>query len=155
PPTITPPPPPFVPPPKIQIQPPPKAIQRVTHVKPPVKIPPSPLPPAPPSPPSNAPPSPPVPDHIAGATPINGAKVEYPEDMQEENREGVAHVLCDVEADGHTSNCHVTSVTGGHEFAEAALDFVRRARYQPAVRNGVPVREANHPYTITFRLGDE
>ncbi|GBQ29856.1 TonB periplasmic protein [Gluconacetobacter sacchari DSM 12717] len=103
----------------------------------------------------NAPIGPPVPDHLAGARPVNNVKLDYPEEMLEENREGRVTVVCDVEQDGTTSNCAVTSVQGGQAFSQAALDYVRRARYQPAVKNGVPIKEFHHPYTITFRLSND
>ncbi|GBQ91529.1 TonB periplasmic protein [Gluconacetobacter johannae DSM 13595] len=123
----------------------------MTHTPPPKAMPPAvPTPPAP-----NAPVGPPVPDHLAGARPVNNIKLEYPEDMLEENREGRVTVVCDVEATGETNNCAVTSVQGGQAFAQAALDYVRRARYQPAVKNGVPIKEFHHPYTITFRLSND
>jgi len=149
---MTQPPPPYIPPPKIQIQPPPQqhVIQQVTHEKPP-----APVPPSPPSPPVAAPVGPPVPDHLAGARPVNNVKLDYPEEMLEENREGRVTVVCDVEPSGETSNCSVTSVQGGQAFAGAALDYVRRARYQPAVKNGAPIKEFHHPYTITFKLSDD
>ncbi|GAJ28488.1 energy transducer TonB [Acidomonas methanolica] len=153
PPQMTQPPPPYIPPPKIQIQPPPQkhVIRQVTHVKPPAPMPPatSPSPPAP-----SAPPGPPVPDHAAGARPINGARPVFPEEMLEENREGSVTVACDISAQGYTSNCTVTNSSGGHAFVEAAMDFLHKARYQPAVLNGQPVVEHHHVLHINFTLGD-
>ena len=63
-------------------------------------------------------------------------------------------VVCDVEASGETSNCKVKSVQGGQDFARAALEYVRKARYAPATSNGVPVKELQHTYTISFSLND-
>ncbi|MFT8952629.1 MAG: energy transducer TonB, partial [Gluconobacter sp.] len=149
------PPPPYIPPPKISVPPPPKAIQRVTHAKPPHPVPPSPTPAPEPVPaPPQGPPAPAVPDHTAGASPINGAKPEYPEEAQEENREGKVTASCDILPNGHTANCAIVSSTGGHEFVESALDFLRRARYQPAVVNGAPVTEHHHILHVDFTMGD-
>ena len=124
---------------------------KVTHTKPPKA-----MPPARATPPSDAPVSnaPPVPDHMAGTSPLNHVVPEYPEEMSEEGREGVVSVACDVEPSGVTSNCQVVSVKGGQAFADAALKAVRRSRYAPAVKNGVPVKEFHHLYTITFSLND-
>ena len=145
-----PPPPPYIPPPKIQVPTPPPPM-RVTHTKPPKA-----MPPVKAMPPSDAPVSnaPPVPDHSAGTSPLNHVVPEYPEEMSEEGREGVVSVACDVEPSGETSNCQVVNVKGGEPFAEAALKAVRRSRYAPAVKNGVPVKEYHHLYTITFSLND-
>ncbi|CAM2817067.1 Protein TonB [Komagataeibacter xylinus] len=129
--------------------------------KPPVEVhmikePPKAMPPARATPPADAPVSnaPPVPDHSAGTSPLNHVVPEYPEDMSEEGREGVVSVACDVEPTGVTSNCQVVSVKGGQAFADAALKAVRRSRYAPTVKNGVPVKEFHHLYTITFSLND-
>lgn len=154
PPQMQQPPPPYIPPPKIQIQPPPQkhVIKQVTHTKPPVPQPPAPV--ATPAPPSPNP-APAVADHSAGATPINGARPVFPEEMLEENREGSVRMACDIGTDGRTSNCEVVHATGGHAFIEAAKDFLRRARYQPAVVNGQPVVEHHHVLNINFTLGDD
>lgn len=135
----------------IKEPPPPPPPMRVTHTKPPKA-----MPPVKAMPPSDAPVSnaPPVPDHSAGTSPLNHVVPEYPEEMSEEGREGVVSVACDVEPSGETSNCQVVNVKGGEPFAEAALKAVRRSRYAPAVKNGVPVKEYHHLYTITFSLND-
>ncbi|GAB6855507.1 energy transducer TonB [Asaia astilbis] len=154
PPQMTTPPPPYIPPPKIQIQPPPQkhVIKQVTHEKPPAPMPPATVS-APPTP--SAPVGPPVPDHSAGASPINGARPVFPEEMLEENREGSVTVACDIGTDGRTSNCEVSNSTGGHAFVEAAMEFLRKARYQPAVTNGQAVVEHHHTLHINFALGDD
>lgn len=157
PPQMVTPPPPYIPPPKIQIQPPPQknVIKQVTHEKPPKPQPPATAEHISTEPPSHpGPPSPAVADHSAGASPINGAKPVFPEEMLEENREGSVTVACDIGTDGRTSNCAVMNSSGGHAFVEAAMDFLRRARYQPAVTNGQAVVEHHHVLHINFALGD-
>ncbi|QDH16718.1 energy transducer TonB [Swingsia samuiensis] len=162
PPQMVPPPPPYIPPPRINVQPPPKAIKRVTHVKPPHPVPPSenPIPSPVPVAPTQAaapkaPPAPSVPDHSAGAHPINGAKPDYPEEAQEESREGKVTASCDILPNGRTANCSIVSSSGGPEFSDSALEFLHRARYQPAVQNGVPVIEHHHILHVDFTLGDD
>nr|WP_239019468.1 energy transducer TonB [Novacetimonas pomaceti] len=134
-------------------EPPPPPIKHVTHEKPPKPMPPAKVTP-PPS--SNTPVSdaPPVADHMAGSSPLNHVVPEYPEEMSDAGREGVVTVACDVETTGATSNCQVMSVKGGQAFADSALRAVRQSRYAPAVKNGVPVKEFHHLYTITFSLND-
>ncbi|MFT8657646.1 MAG: energy transducer TonB, partial [Acetobacter papayae] len=150
PPVMAVPPPPFVPPPKIAVPPPPKPpIRRVTHAPP--KTPPAPqqmtaeAPPVPVNVPS-------VPDTAAGSVPLNNVQPVYPPEMEEDNIEGRVTLVCDVETTGMTSNCTVRSVTGGQAFAASALDYVHRARYHPALRNGAPVKELHKVYVIRFRL---
>ncbi|GLQ65495.1 energy transducer TonB [Gluconobacter kondonii] len=156
PPQMEQPPPPYIPPPKISVPPPPKAIQRVTHAKPPHPVPPSPTPSPEPVPaPPQGPPADAVPDHSAGARPINGAQAVYPDEAMEENREGHVTASCDILPTGKTANCTIVSSSGGHEFVESALDFLRRARYQPAVVNGAPVTEHHHVLHIDFTMGDD
>jgi protein TonB len=72
--------------------------------------------------------------------------------MQQSGREGQVDITCDVDTNGSTSNCTVTSATGGTAFAEAALAYVQQCRYKPAVRNGVPVKEPHHTFHIIFTL---
>lgn len=155
PPQLTAPPPPYIPPPKIKVPQPPKPVVRhVTHTKPLKPVVPSPHVAATPAPTSSAPPGPAVPDHVAGSRPVNHVALEYPDEAQDEGREGRVSVVCDVEPTGETSNCKATSVTGGQDFARAALDYVRKARYVPATANGVPVKEFHHTYTISFSLNE-
>ncbi|WP_218062253.1 energy transducer TonB, partial [Endobacter medicaginis] len=101
-----------------------------------------------------APPGPAVPDHDVGERPLNGGQPEYPEEMQDQGREGSVNVTCDVDTTGKTSNCQVTSTQGGSAFARSAMDFVSTRRYTPRVHNGVPV-ESRHTFHITYRLGSE
>ena len=135
------------PPPLIQVQqpPPPHAIQTVTHAAPPPNTPPQVYRPAPAAPPG-------PPDHSAGSRPINNVQLEYPEDMQDAQRQGRVSISCTIDADGDTSDCRVLSSQGGGSFVRSALDYVHRARYVPAVRNGQKVTETNHVLNITFAM---
>ncbi len=147
PPQLAAPPPPYVPPPDIQIQPPPQpqnnAITAVSHAPPPTTN----YVPAPPKP-AQA-----VPDHDVSAVPITNDAPVYPQQMQDEGREGRATVACDVDTSGHTSNCAVVSVVGGEAFARSALAFARSHVYRPAVHNGVPVA-SRKAWTLQFKLND-
>jgi protein TonB len=145
PPKLAAPPPPYIPPPEIQIAqpPPPTPVATVATV----------APPAPQAPPvQRAPPAPAVPDSEVSARPISGGTPKYPPRMLDQGREGHVDVTCDVDTDGSTSNCTVTSVTGGQAFADAALEFVKTARYKPRILNGVPVKEPHHKFSIGFTL---
>lgn len=93
------------------------------------------------------------PDRSAGSRALNGVKMNYPPDMEAAGKEGRVILSCDIEADGHTKNCNVIEAKGGNSFKEEALRYVASARYRPATRNGMPVKEKNHRLTISFKLG--
>lgn len=94
------------------------------------------------------------PDRSAGSRPINGAQIAYPPEMEEAGKTGRVILSCDVEASGNTSNCKVIEATNG-SFKAEALKYASRARYSPATRNGLPVKEYGHRYTINFKLDAE
>jgi len=146
PPKLAPPPPPYIPPPEIQIAqpPPPTPMATVATV----------APPAPQAPPVARVVAPSVPDSEVGARAINNVKLTYPPRMLDQGREGQVEVTCDVDADGGTSNCSVGAIDGGQVFADAALAYVKAARYKPAIKNGVPIAEPHHKFNIVFKLGN-
>ncbi len=144
PPDLAPPPPPFIPPPEVNIQQTvtqTNAIQAVTSAPPP-----APVAVAPP-----APPAPAVPDQEVSARPISGAPLVYPKRMQDTGREGFVLIECVVDTAGHPSDCKVAEAHGGDAFGDAAMNYVKEARYHPAVRNGQPVTE-KHQWRIDFKL---
>lgn len=131
--------------PEIVVQPPPttNAIVAVTHATPaPQAYRPTVVAPAPQA----------QPDRDVSERPIAGAPLQYPPQMQEEEREGSARVSCQVDTDGNTSDCRIDSSTGGSAFGSAALNYVKHARYRPRTHNGVPVA-APHQWNIVFKLG--
>lgn len=95
------------------------------------------------------------PDRSAGSRALNGVKMIYPKDMEAAGKEGRVILSCVIEPDGRTNSCNVVEAKGGQSFKEEALRYVAAARYRPATRNGVPVREMNHRLTISFKLGAE
>ncbi|MCX8667331.1 energy transducer TonB [Acetobacteraceae bacterium B3987] len=159
------PPPPYIPPPKIKVAPPPKPPIQHSHQKAPKTkaAAPQPAPSAPAqssaaaSSSTSSDTSSSDSDHSAGAMPINNVRPEYPEEAQEENREGSVTASCDILTNGKPANCKLLKVKGGHDFAESALNFLEHSpvRYQPAMSGGQPVVEHNHVLHVDFTLGDE
>lgn len=88
----------------------------------------------------------------AGSRPLNGEEIKYPLHMFEQNKEGKVVLTCDVEKTGETSNCHIIQSSGEEDFDRESLRFAGNARYRPATKNGVPVKEYGHKYTISFRI---
>jgi periplasmic protein TonB len=146
PPELAPPPQVFIPPPEVNIQTPPppqQVIQAVSRVAPPpAEV----RPVAPPAPP------PAVPDQEVSARPISAQPLVYPPRMASTGREGSVDVECTVDTDGSTSNCAVLEAHGGDAFADAAMNYVKNAKYKPRIRNGVPLREDHHRFHIAFSL---
>ncbi|GGF21641.1 hypothetical protein GCM10011611_29640 [Aliidongia dinghuensis] len=75
--------------------------------------------------------------------------------MLEKGVEGNVEVLCDISAEGNTEGCIVNMIDGSRLFGDAALEFVRAAKYRPAMRDGTPVPEIAHTFTIRFDLADD
>ncbi|QDH13335.1 energy transducer TonB [Formicincola oecophyllae] len=165
---------PFVPPPKIAPPPPPRAIQHVSHEKPPkVKTQTKLKPKAKTvskaasassssdsagkhSNSASGTPGGAAGDHSAGAVPINNVRPDYPDEAQEENREGTVTASCDISATGKPMHCRILSVKGGRDFADSAMEFLEHSgvRYQPAISNGQPVVEHNHVLHLDYTLDD-
>ena len=144
PPPPTPPPPPRPEPPK---QPPPKIIQQVTP-------PPTPPPPAPPPAveeqstnaipaPPPAPPAPPAPpSDITASQDLsynNQIKPKYPPQAMRQRHEGTVTLLVLVGVDGSVKDVKVETSSGYRELDRAAMDAVRRWRFNAEVKNGQKV----------------
>ncbi len=77
----------------------------------------------------------------------------YPEDLLKKNETGDVTLACDIDTNGRPLHCRIISSTN-HHFDAAALKFVGKARYQPAVQNGHPVVEHGHILRVSYRLYD-
>lgn len=100
--------------------------------------------------PSPTPPSPG--NREISARPVSGNRLSYPADMMEQGIEGAVNATCMVDIQGVTSNCVVIGIEGSMKFADAALAYVRGARYKPAIHDGVPIVESHHIFKISFVL---
>lgn len=106
--------------------------------------------PPPVAPPTTAPQNPIVPDRPVSAKPVAGYPLTYPNSMLKQGIEGSAVAHCTVSVSGWTRDCRIASSTDP-AFADAALAYVSRARYLPAIKDGVPVEDARD-WTITFKV---
>ncbi|MEL7086482.1 MAG: energy transducer TonB, partial [Cyanobacteria bacterium J06597_1] len=106
---------------------------------------------APPSPPP-APPAPPEPSPTPVAAlppaepdvlarPLRSALVppDYPSEARRQGREGVVLVRAKVTVDGRVSEVIIAQSSGYGPFDEAALDAVRKWRFEPAQRGETPI----------------
>ncbi|OOG43702.1 energy transducer TonB, partial [Rhodanobacter sp. C05] len=129
-------------------QPPPKIIQQI-------KPPPTPPPPTPPPPVEEvsqnavaaAPPSPPAPP--AAPTDISAGqdlsynsqiKPNYPPQALRQRHEGTVYLLVTVGIDGSVVDVQVDKTSGYRELDRAAMEAVRKYRFNPEVRNGRKVQ---------------
>ena len=140
-------PPPFIPPPEISVQPPPEqthAIVAVQHAAPTPYVPTQRAPVA----------APQVTGPSSGPVSTSHSQPDFPEQYQEEGREGHVTVTCAIEADGRPSGCVLNSVSGGSGFGPPVLTWLSsgKVRYRPAMQNGQAVRAAGHVISLQFKL---
>ncbi len=69
---------------------------------------------------------------------IDALAPEYPEALRRTNIEGNVVVAFTVDTQGRVHDIEVQRCTN-HKLERAAVDAVRRWRFQPALRNGKPV----------------
>jgi len=75
----------------------------------------------------------------------------YPDVLIDDDVQGSALVECDLDVQGHTSNCTIDSVTGSALFGSVSLQFVQNHTFPPDRRDGVAV--ASHKtWPFYFRL---
>ncbi|WP_271790151.1 energy transducer TonB [Commensalibacter communis] len=91
--------------------------------------------------------------HAAGSHPLNGVQPQYPVDMLGNHKEGRVILSCDVEVTGKPVDCQITQSSGYKAFDMAALRYMMYALFDPAMRDGIPVKEYKHRYVVDFKLG--
>jgi protein TonB len=80
-------------------------------------------------------------------------RLRYPPAMLQQGREGDVTVECTITTTGTTKDCVATRSAGGIAFIPAAIDFETQVRFEPVLRDGVPVEVPHHPFQVAFRLG--
>ena len=126
------------PPPLVQTVTPPPTIRTVATPPPAAPIVPTAAPPAPPPPPPAGPSS----EAKARGNPGNWANTnDYPSRALQQEREGTTSFRVTIGVDGRVIDCVVTQ-SSGHDDLDAATcsNVKRRARFEPAVRNGEKVQ---------------
>jgi protein TonB len=69
---------------------------------------------------------------------LNEPALEYPSSAYEKGVEGTARVAFVVTADGKVDDVRVTDSSGDSRLDQAAMDYVRRLKFRPGIRNGKP-----------------
>jgi protein TonB len=88
----------------------------------------------------------------AQASPLAGnAAPEYPFLARKKGQEGLVLVLAEISAKGGVEGVRVSKSSGHSSLDEAAMEAVRRWRFQPALKNGHPV-PSTLEQPIRFRL---
>lgn len=91
----------------------------------------------------------------AGSRALNGIQIQYPAVMEDAEKDGTVKLTCDIEVTGKTSNCKIVTSSGEPAFDTEALHYVMHAVYRPATKNGKPIKELEHGYTIRFKFAPE
>jgi periplasmic protein TonB len=87
------------------------------------------------------------------AVPTTSPPPTYPADARRTNEYGTVVLRVVVEPDGNPSDIAIEQSSGSRSLDRAARQALRRWQFQPAYRNGVPVRsEVRVP--VKFSLGD-
>ena len=140
------------PPPVTEQEPEPNPDQKTTHPPTPEEAP----PPQPQRPPSVEVPPAPAPSQARVAvdkppSPRRRIKPEYPQGARERGEEGDVSLELDVSADGTGGAVRVVASCGFPELEQAAIQAVKRARFEPARRGSAKVPSSAR-LTLTFRL---
>lgn len=100
-----------------------------------------PAPIAPPPPPASPPSAPSAPSMADSSVPmpIHRVPPRYPREALRSNAGGVVRVKVTVAPDGGVERMDLAESSGNRYLDRAALEAVRRWRFNPAVRNGQPV----------------
>lgn len=81
-----------------------------------------------------------APSQVASSpVPISQVPPRYPQRAMRRGEEGLVRVKVEVGADGEPSSVSVETSSQSRELDRAALDAVRRWRFQPAKRDGIAV----------------
>jgi len=81
-------------------------------------------------------------------------KLRYPMSMAQQGREGDVVVDCTITTAGTTKDCVAVRSLGGAAFVPDALALAAQMRFEPVLRDGVPVEVPHQERHILFRLGD-
>jgi protein TonB len=87
-----------------------------------------------------------------GAVPLVRVDPEYPPRARQRGIEGYVDVEFTITAVGTVSEAHVIRSEPALIFDRAAINAVRKYRYNPMIRNGVPVERAGERIRIRFEL---
>ena len=130
------------PPPLVKTVTPPPQITTVATPPPSITVVPTAAPPAPAAPPPPPPPAGPTADAKPRGAVGNWANTnDYPSRALQQEREGVTGFRVTIGTDGRVIDCTITS-SSGHADLDAATctNVKRRARFEPAVRNGEKIQ---------------
>ena len=97
------------------------------------------------------PPPPPPPPPLVNAKPKGAVQPNYPEIAQQNNWEGRVIVKAYINADGSVGDVQVAKSSGHSELDDAALEAVKRTRFEPA-RRGEETVAAWVRIPVTFSL---
>ena len=78
----------------------------------------------------------------------------YPPEAFRAGEEGTVLVRVDVDASGNPTNVDVARRSGSRELDRAALDAVRKWRFDPAIKDGKPVA-ASAEVPVEFKLASQ
>jgi periplasmic protein TonB len=102
--------------------------------------------------PSTPPPPNPPPAVRTRAMLIPGAKPSYPPTEIRNHSEGISSLELCIDTNGRVTAANLASSSGHRGLDEAALKWVRSARFKPAKVNGTPQSICGHSVSYEWRL---
>lgn len=127
---------------------PPQIVQTITPPVPQVVVAP---PPARPAPPVAATPSGPVTVGNLDERLLEGSPPRYPMESRRKREEGTVVLRLLIDSEGRVADISVAESSGFTRLDQAALQAIRKWRWQPTIRNGQPV-EVRGLYSMPFKL---
>lgn len=110
-------------------------------------------PPIAPAPPVAAPAAPTVVADRSTPQPVRSPAPRYPRDAQRRGQSGTVLLRVHVDRNGEPSGVDLVQSSGSRSLDRAAVDAVRRWRFDPAIANGQPI-DGVVQVPITFNLGN-
>lgn len=85
------------------------------------------------------------------ARPLAEITPPYPPSARSRGIQGNVKLLLQIDESGRVKSAEVVEASPAHTFEEAALKTFRAARFEPAMKNGRPVRYQAY-FRVTFEL---
>ncbi|MDF2438082.1 MAG: conserved hypothetical outer membrane protein [Bacteroidota bacterium] len=79
------------------------------------------------------------------------SNLQYPQEAKEKGCQGNVYLEFIVETDGSITDLKVVNNTGCPEFEQEAVRVVKMLKFNPAIKDGIPVRATFH-IPVKFRL---
>jgi TonB family protein len=92
---------------------------------------------------------------VINAEPIERKGPKYPANAARRNQEGWVQVSFVIDEEGNVKDPIVHDSSGIRAFEKAAMNAVKKWRYDPATRDGKPIEQCDSKVQLDFKLGGQ